>query len=254
MLNYVGKVVKRTGEAVVGLADSALVRGASKLGTGALKLGVEAGAGLLDMGLRGAQKAAPKLKNISGRKISDGVGKVVNKTMVGTDADYKTLGKIFNDSKPGKAINDFMGGPVISDNATPRIGKTRYVYSGSTFGAMDAATDRIKTVADAGAGLLFGKQYNFDGIKIHTGLIKSAPDYSVLGVKTTAFGTAVAVGAGFASGVPGALTTYNKNRQGTNYDSQATSVAPRTPAYSNNAGATGDLVFALNNLRHGGMM
>lgn len=37
-------------------------------------------------------------------------------------------------------------------------------------------------------------------------------------------------------------------------DSQPVSIAPTTPAYANNGGATGDLVFALNNLRHGGMM
>ena len=37
-------------------------------------------------------------------------------------------------------------------------------------------------------------------------------------------------------------------------DTQPVTSAPSIPAYANNGGATGDLVFALNNLRHGGMM
>lgn len=90
MINYVGRVVQKTGDTIIGLANSSLIKGASKLGTGALKLGVEAGAGILNKGIKGAQHAAPKLKNISGKKISDGIGKAVNKTMVGTTNDYKT--------------------------------------------------------------------------------------------------------------------------------------------------------------------
>lgn len=36
--------------------------------------------------------------------------------------------------------------------------------------------------------------------------------------------------------------------------SQSVTSAPRIPAYAQNGGASGDLVFALNNLRNGGMM
>lgn len=255
MINYIGKVMQRTGDAVIEVANSSLVKGASKLGTGILKAGVEAGAWTLNKGINGARAAAPKLKNVSGKKINDGIGKVVNKTMVGGDGDYKTLGKIVNNSKIGQAVNNRVGTNVISDELTPRLGKTRYVASGSTFGLADAVTDRMKTVVDAAADVVFGRDIKINGEKVfNTGLIKSAPDYSILGVKTTALGTTLAIGAGLASGVPEAATTLNKNRQGTNFDSQPTSLAPQIPAYSNNGGATGDLVFALNNLRHGGMM
>ena len=56
------------------------------------------------------------------------------------------------------------------------------------------------------------------------------------------------------AGVPAAGKQFVDNRRGTNHDQQITTVAPRVPAYAQNGGATGDLVFALNNLRHGGMM
>lgn len=63
------------------------------------------------------------------------------------------------------------------------------------------------------------------------------------------------IGAGAViAGTPAAAKSYAQNRQGQNYDNQAVTSAPRLPAYQQNAGATGDLVFALNNLRHGGMM
>lgn len=64
----------------------------------------------------------------------------------------------------------------------------------------------------------------------------------------------VASAGAMIAGAPAAGRQYIDNRQGTNYDQQVTSVAPRVPAYAQNGGATGDLVFALNNLRHGGMM
>lgn len=255
MINYVGRVVQKTGETIVGLANSSLVKGASRLGTGALKMGVEGVAGVADKAIKGAQKAAPKLKEISGKKISDGIGKVVNKTMVGTSTDYKTLGQIVNNSKPGKAINNKIGKNVISDNLTPRLNGTTHVASNKTFGLVDAVTDRAKTVIDGAVDLAVGHQFNIGPLKINTGLVKTGADnYMPFGLKATGLGATVAIGASLASGTPQAIETLNRNRQGTNMDSQPVSLAPTTPAYSNNGGATGDLVFALNNLRHGGMM
>lgn len=90
---------------------------------------------------------------------------------------------------------------------------------------------------------------------IHTGLVKTGSDnFMPFGLKATGLGTTLAIGSAALSGGPEAIKTLNRNRQGTNFDSQPVSVAPQTPAYANNGGATGDLVFALNNLRHGGMM
>ena len=84
-------------------------------------------------------------------------------------------------------------------------------------------------------------------------LIRKDSD-SLVGFKATKKGALLAGGIMMASGVPQAGEQFVRNRQGTNYDQHTVTSAPRTPAYANNGGATGDLVFALNNLRHGGMM
>lgn len=255
MINYIGRVVRKTGDTIVGLANSSLVKGASKLGTGVLKAGVEGAAGVADKTIKGVQKAAPKIKEINGKKISDGIGKAVNKTMVGTEADYQKLGKAINNSKPGKAANKLIGKNVISDELTPRLNGTTYLSSNKTFGLVDAVTDRAKTVIDGAVDIAVGHQFNIGPMKINTGLVKTGADnYMPFGLKATGLGKAVAIGGSIAAGTPQAIQTLNKNRQGTNYDSQPVSMAPTIPAYSNNGGATGDLVFALNNLRHGGMM
>ena len=156
MINYIGRVVQKTGETIVGLANSSIVKGASRLGTGVLKAGVEGAAGIADKTIKGAQKAAPKLKENNKKKISDGIGKVTNKTMVGVGDDYKTLGKIFNESKPGKAVNNMFGSNVIDDNTTLRLRgslnknrpKTNYEESTETFGLVEAVHDRIKPNED----------------------------------------------------------------------------------------------------------
>lgn len=244
MIGYVGKFVKRTGDAIVGLADSSLVRGASRLGTGALKVGVEGAAGIANKAIGVAKNVAPKLKNIDGKKISSDIGKATNKTLVGLDGDYKNMGKAFNESVVGKATNNIVGKNVMSDNSTlmlgPRNKRTRHVVSNNTFGLADALGDRAKTYIDGAAGMI-------------SPLIKASDD-SLLGIKAKKRGVALFVGASLASGVPEAVKDANRNRQGYNYDSSPKSLAPSTPAYANNGGATGDLVFALNNLRHGGMM
>ena len=258
LLNHVGKIMKKTGDAVMDVANSSLVKGASRLGTGALKLGVEGAAGVTNKAINVAKEVAPKLKNIDRKKISDNIGKVTNKTMVGLDGDYKTFGKIFNDSKPGKAVNNLVGKNVIDDNSTLRLRgsrkssgrpKTTYVASGQTFGLADAIGDRAKTYADTVAHVIQGDSW----ITGKQALLKKNED-SIIGIKATGVGTALFVGSSLVAGAPEAVKQANRNRQGTNFDSSPTSVAPSTPAYANNGGATGDLVFALNNLRHGGMM
>lgn len=258
LLNHVGKIVKKTGDAVMDLANSSLVKGASRLGTGALKVGVEGAAGVANKAINVAKNVAPKLKNVDGKKISNSIGKVTNKTMVGLDGDYKTFGKIFNDSKPGKVMNEFVGKNVIDDTSTLRLRgsskssnrpKTTYVASNKTVGIADALGDRAKTYMDGAAHIIQGDSW----LTGKQALLKRSED-SFIGVKATGVGTALFVGSSLVAGTPEAVKQANRNRQGTNFDSSPTSVAPSTPAYANNGGATGDLVFALNNLRHGGMM
>ena len=253
--------MKKTGETVMGVANSSLVKGASHVGTGVLKAGIEGVAGIADKAIKGAQRTAPKLKSISGKKISAGIGKAVNKTMVGVGDDYKTIGKAINSSKPGKAVNNMVGGNIIDDNAAVRFRgslkkhgnrpKTTYVSSNQTFGLVDAVTDRAKTYVDGTIHVLKGDSW----ITGKQPLIKTGADnFMPFGIKATGLGTTLAVGGSLIGGTPQAVEQWNRNRQGTNMDSEPVSLAPRTPAYANNGGATGDLVFALNNLRHGGMM
>ncbi|MEG1494704.1 MAG: hypothetical protein RR406_00170 [Bacilli bacterium] len=183
MLDYVGRVVKKTGNVIVGLANSGLVSGASKLGTGVLKAGVEGGAGLLNKGIKGAQKNIPKLKNISGKQISDGVGTAVNKTMVGRGSDYKPKGS-------------FRGSRKSSGRP-----KTTYVSTNDSFGALDAITDRAKTYMDGAAHILQGDSY----LTGKQALIKTGSDnYMPFGLKATGLGTTLAIGASAASGIPDA--------------------------------------------------
>lgn len=259
MLSFVGKTVKKTGEVVMGLADSALVRGTSKVGASALKGGIEGAAWLGKKAIDGVTNMAPRIKNIDGKKISANIGKVTNKTMVGIDGDYKTLGKAVNNSVVGKAYRESFGNNLMNDSTTIRLRgsldsnrpKTTYVGNSGSFGLVDAVTDRAKMYADGAAHVLMGDSY----LTGKQPLLKTGADnFMPFGLKATGLGTTLAVGGSLASGMPNAVKQWNDGRKGTNQDTAPVSIAPKTPAYSNNGGATGDLVFALNNLRHGGMM
>ena len=244
MIGSVGKFVKRTSDVIIGLADSSLVKGASRLGTGALKMGVEGAAGVANKTIDTAKKIAPRLKNIDGKKISDNIGKATHKTFVGLDGDYKNMGKAFNDSVVGKATSKVVGKDVVQDSATLMLGpknrRTRHVVTNESFGLADALGDRAKSYVDGAVGMI-------------SPLIKHSDD-TLIGLKAKKRGTALFIGASLVAGTPDAVKKANQNRQGTNFDPSPTSIAPKTPSYANNGGATGDLVFALNNLRHGGMM
>lgn len=258
MLNFVGKTVKKTGEVVIGIANSGLVKGASKLGATAAKGGIEGAAWVSKKAIDGVREAVPKIKNIDRHKISANIGKVTNKTMVGIDGDYQTIGKAINSSKVGKLYTEKTGETLMKDStAIRRRGsldnrpKTTYVATGKSFGLMDAVTDRAKMYVDGAVHIAKGDSY----LTGKQPLLKTGADnFMPFGLKATGLGTTLAVGGSLVSGVPDAAKQWNNSKKGTNQDSQVTSVAPRTPAYSNNGGATGDLVFALNNLRHGGMM
>lgn len=207
MLNYVGKIMKKTGDVVMGVANSSVVKGVSRVGTGALKAGVEGAAGVANKTIKSAKNIAPKLRNISGKKISANIGKVTNKTMVGIGDDYKTIGKAVNDSKIGKVFNNHTGKNILNDDAAIRLRgsmdrsrpKTTYTSSTNTFGLVDAVTDRAKTYADGAIHVLKGDSW----ITGKQPLVKTGADnFMPFGLKATGLGVAVAMGASMASGVP----------------------------------------------------
>ena len=90
------------------------------------------------------------------------------------------------------------------------------------------------------------------GFGVASKLVKPVEDgkFNLLGHKASALGVAAYAGASVVNGVRGAWDDFNRNRMGT-HDGQIRRAAPRTPSYSNNAGATGDLVFAMNANRRG---
>lgn len=225
----IGKVLNTGKNVVLGIAHSGPVEKVVRTSAKAVADAVEPSAGLINKTIQGTQKAVKKA----------------------TDANtYKKIGSAIEEGT-GKAIKN-----VITDSATregtpyKQIGKTHMVAANrSLFG--DEMHRRVQTGLDTvahiarGDSLLTGKQ----------ALVQSGGDSLLpMGLKATKLGVGLAATAQLAAGTPQAVKQWNDNRMGTNFDNQPVTSAPRTPSYANNGGATGDLVFALNNLRHGGMM
>lgn len=225
----IGKVLNTGKNVALGIAHSRPVEKVVRTSAKAVADAVEPSAGLINKTIQGTQKAVKKA----------------------TDANtYKKIGSAIEEGT-GKAIKN-----VITDSATregspyKQIGKTHMVAANrSLFG--DEMHRRVQTGLDTvahiarGDSLLTGKQ----------ALVQSGGDNLLpMGLKATKFGVGLAATAQLAAGTPQAVKQWNDNRMGTNFDNQPVTSAPRVPSYANNGGATGDLVFALNNLRHGGMM
>ena len=195
-------------------------------------------------------KAAPKV-------IDKGAG-IVNKTINGTkevigkvkNGDFAEAGEkiaktILTDDDSYKGLNKF--GDKIEFSKKPLI--------------LDELNSRAKDIGDKAASIFdFVTRDNFTvaGKEVFSNhnpfkLLKKS-EKSLIGWRATGRGVAVAGGVALIAGTPGAAKQFVKSRQGTNIDNQPVTPAPSIPAYANNGGATGDLVFALNNLRHGGMM
>lgn len=82
-------------------------------------------------------------------------------------------------------------------------------------------------------------------------LIERAPfEKSLVGAKATWAGKGLFAAASFAGGVHEAFDDFNRKHTGYN-DGTLVRATPQMPSYANNAGATGDLVFALNRNRRG---
>lgn len=195
---------------------------------------IDAGAGFLNKAIKKTQSTIGKIKSgETGKAISEGASKVA-KTVLADESSYKHSINI-----GGKGI-EWSNKPLILD----QLNSTTKSYLDRGAAVFDSISkDKVNVPFTKG-----NKQMKNLGQ-----LIKKDSD-SLIGYKATKRGALVAGGIMMASGVPGAGEQFIKNRQGTNFDQQATTSAPRVPAYANNGGATGDLVFALNNLRHGGMM
>ena len=222
-----GRVYNTAKNVVMGVATSKTTEKVVSKATKAAANAVEPGAGIIDKSIRGAQKLGSKATN---------------------PETYKKIGKAVEE-KAGKVVDS-----VITNSADPQnykqIGKSHAIRSNkSLFGdemhrRIQGGLDTVAHIAK-GDSLLTGRK-----ALITTGGDNLMP----MGLKATKLGIGLAATAQLAAGAPQAIKQANTNRQGTNFDSRPVTSAPRTPSYANNGGATGDLVFALNNLRHGGMM
>ena len=196
---------------------------------------IDKGAGFLNKTIKWGVSATEKIK--SGQvtdAITEGVGKVTRGVLTNEDTYTRVASKKFRN-----VGLDVSNRPLI----------------------LDELNSRVKSVGDKGAAIFDAISKDTRKIPFANGkempnwsqLIKRSDD-SALGWRVNKRGMLVASAGAMVAGAPSAGKQFVDNRRGTNYDQQVTSVAPRVPAYAQNGGATGDLVFALNNLRHGGMM
>lgn len=233
------------------------------------------------MGLwKGVNKAMSTIHDVAVGTVGKGTGKVIAKGVKQApktiDKGAGVLNKVINF---GASATQKVKSGQVTDAITEGVGKvTRSVLTnedtytrvgGKKLGlevskrplVLDELNSRVKSVGDKGAAIFDAiskdkRKIPFSGGKEMANwsqLIKRNND-SLLGWRVNKRGMLVASAGVMVAGVPGAGKQFINNRQGTNYDQQVTSIAPRVPAYAQNGGATGDLVFALNNLRHGGMM
>lgn len=186
---------------------------------------IDKAAGAADKGIKSGIKLAGKIKSGEiGEQIGK-IGRTVTKSVLTDDDSYKkSMGMLVSNK------------PLV----------------------MDELQSRIKSIGDKGASVFdiaTKDKISVKGRKVSNPfkVLDKSTD-SLVGWKANTRGKLIAGAVAVGAGMPAAGKSYVQNRRGTNVDQQPVTSAPRTPAYANNGGATGDLVFALNNLRHGGMM
>lgn len=243
----IAEMFQAGGDLVMATVKSKPVQGTIKKGARGLHKVVDKAAGVANDTLKVGQTTVENLSDANVRKsikkrITEGTGKVVRNTITDEDA-YKAI-------KLGRSENS----PILKANNMKLLKQNRKetpIVAANKFLIGDEIHKRVKTGIDSTAHILGGDSI----LTLKQPLITGGGDSLLpFGMKATGAGVAVAGAAMMASGTPEAVQQWNKNRMGTNYDNRPVTSAPSIPAYANNGGATGDLVFALNNLRHGGMM
>lgn len=207
------------------------------------------------------------------------VGAAIGSTaaMVGAGAGIGYVGgAAWGGNTPGSDINSSAAKGAVAGASIGAVGsivannplKTASVLGGFALGTAElagAATIGFAEVAGAatigfgkvatGTGIYAAQKYGSIGAGMVKGidkfLLKDAPkDVNLLGKKLNAAGKGLVVGSALFAGAKEAFNDFNSNRMGQR-DGMITRATPRTPSYANNAGATGDLVFAMNKNRRG---
>jgi len=167
----------------------------------------------------------------------------------------------------GAALGATVG--IVGGVAAMNPVKTASVVGGAALGVAETAGAGIIGGAEiAGAGIIgfttkgvaplavYGAQkYASIGAGAVKGIDKlllkdDLRESNLLGKKLNLAGKGLVYGSALMAGAKEAFNDFNSNRMGQR-DGQITRATPRTPSYANNAGATGDLVFAMNRNRRG---
>lgn len=213
----------------LGRAFDSLARATAAVG----KVGGKAAGTVAKSGIKTASKL--------GNKAMDGVEAVAK-------ADKKkVIGRIKDGVKhTGKVVVDDV---LTNDESYKHIGKVGVSFRGNLIDEIGTHTRGVGNfLYNVGAGF----DVPFTKGKIKTPALLKASEDSLIGIKATGFGTTLAIGGAAIAGVPRAAKTYAEDRQGqSDGQSVGNAPAPYVPAYQQNAGATGDLVFALNDMRRG---
>ena len=185
--------------------------------------------------------------------------KVIEGVAGGLDKTIKTVGKAAKGVKEGaigKAAGTVTRSVLSDDSAYRRFGGKKWGIEATWKPlVVDGVGQVAREVGDslAFAGNVLSKETIGNTHVPNPLKIFERSNDNLLGWKLNKRGKLI-IGAGaLIAGAPGAAKEYVNDRRG-NGQSELRPIAPRTPAYADNGGATGDLVFALNNLRHGGMM
>ena len=250
---------------------------------------IDEGAGGLNKTIIKSKEFVGKVKSGEvGEALSD-AGSGISKAILSDNESYRRVTDIKSDigkqigdeiSDLGQSIGNKLGinRPLVSDGLSDKVKRIGKKISdvdqkiGNAVGAdkvlfskkpliLDELNSELKGLGDKAAGIFdYVTRDNFtiggkEIFKEHNPFkLLKKDEGSLIGWRATKRGAALAIGGALVAGVPGATKEFIQSRQGTNMDMQPVTPAPSIPAYANNGGATGDLVFALNNLRHGGMM
>lgn len=257
---FFGKITETASDLTLGVLHSRPVQGALKGTFKGIANSVDPAAGAANATLKGAKKVVGAATNKEtykriGKAVESGAGKVVKNTLTDPDS-YKQIGKTnILASNKSLLLDDMQRRINTGLNTTTAILKGHQMSNTKLGRAGNKLADKLEDniVNKALLGLPGGIVRKASNL--NTGLITSGGDNLLpFGMKATGLGVVAAATFQVGAGTPEAVKSWNQNRQGTNYDRQPVTSAPKVPAYAQNGGATGDLVFALNNLRHGGMM
>lgn len=257
---FFGKITETASDLTLGVIHSRLVQGVLKGTFKGISKSVDPAAGVAEKAWQAGEKVVGAATNKEtykkiGKAVESGAGKVVKNTLTDPDS-YKQIGKTnILVSNKSLLLDDMQRRINTGLNTTAAILKGHQISNTKLGRAGNKLADKLEDnmVNKALLGLPGGIVRKASNL--NTGLVTSGGDNLMpFGMKATGLGVVAAATFQVGAGTPEAVKSWNQNRQGTNYDRQPVTSAPKVPAYAQNGGATGDLVFALNNLRHGGMM